>query len=133
MGLKKTYLKMLLWWKNRNIKPLDDEQKLLHEIVTKMCSKQDSIFLMSPGASSTRYYIENKNHEYFIVLDDEAIKITNHSFYLVRHFHSAQMNPLIQKVRKRIENDRVKMEKEMFKNELDLLRNISTSLDKTIK
>ncbi len=133
MGIKKTYLKLLVWWKNRTIKPLDDEQKLLHEIVTKMCSKPDSKFLMSPGASSSRYYIENKNHEYFIVLDDEAIKITNHNFYLVRHFHVEQMKPLIEKVRRRIESDRVKMEKEMFKNELDLLRNISISLDKTIK
>lgn len=98
-----------------------------------MCTKQDSKFLMSPGVNSSRYYIENKNHEYFIVLDDEAIKITNHSFYLVRHFHSEQMKPLIEKVRRRIESDRIKMEKEMFKNELDLLRNISSSLDKIIK
>jgi hypothetical protein len=43
------------------------------------------------------------------------------------------MKPLIDKVRRRIENDRVKMEKEMFKNELDLLRNISQSLDTTVK
>lgn len=133
MNIKKIYLKLLIKWKNRGIKPLDDEQKLLHEIVTKMCTKQDSKFLMSPGVNSSRYYIENKNHEYFIVLDDEAIKITNHSFYLVRHFHSEQMKPLIKKVRRRIESDRIKMEKEMFKNELDLLRNISSSLDKIIK
>lgn len=133
MNIKKIYLKLLIKWKNRGIKPLDDEQKLLHEIVTKMCTKQDSKFLMSPGVNSSRYYIENKNHEYFIVLDDEAIKITNHSFYLVRHFHSEQMKPLIEKVRRRIESDRIKMEKEMFKNELDLLRNISSSLDKIIK
>jgi hypothetical protein len=126
-------MKMLIKWKNRNIKPLDDEQRLLHEIVSKMCSKPESKFLMSPGTSFSRYYIENKNHEYFIVLDDEAIKITNHSFYLVRHFHADQMKSLIEKVRRRIESDRVKMEKDMFKNELDLLRNISFSLDKIIK
>jgi len=133
MNIKKIYLRLAVKWKNRNIKPLDAEQTLLHEIVAKMCLKPDSKFLMAPGNQSSRYYIENKNHEYFIVLDDEAIKITNHSFYLVRHFHSEQMKPLIEKVRRRIESDRVKMEKEMFKNELDLLRNISSSLDKTIK
>lgn len=133
MSIKKFYLKLMIKWKNRNVKPLDDEQTLLHEIVAKMCLKPDSKFLMAPGVHSSRYYIENKNHEYFIVLDDEAIKITNHNFYLVRHFHTEQIKPLIEKVRRRIENDRVKMEKEMFKNELDLLRNISSSLDKTIK
>lgn len=127
--IKRMYLKLVVKFRNRNVKPLDDEQTLLHEIVTKMCSIPDSKFLMAPGTGSSRYYIENKNHEYFIVLDDQAIKITNHSFYLVRHFHIDQMKPLIEKVRIRIEKDRIKMEKEMFRNELDLLKNISQSLD----
>jgi len=132
--IKRTYLKLKVKYKNRNVKPLDDEQKLLHEIVTKMCSKQDSKFLMTPiEVHHNRYYIENRANEYFIVLSDESIKITNHKFYLVRQFHSEQMKPLIDKVRRRIENDRFKMEKEMFKNELDLLRNISQSLDTTVK
>lgn len=132
--IKKAYLKLVIKWKNRSVKPLDDEQKLLHEIVAKMCARPDSKFLMTPILSQhNRYYIENKANEYFIVLSDESIKITNHKFYLVRQFHEEQMKPLIEKVRRRIENDRVKMEKEMFKNELDLLRNISQSLDTTLK
>lgn len=132
--IKKTYLKLKIKYKNRNVKPLDDEQKLLHEIVTKMCSKTDSKFLMTPiEAHHNRYYIENRANEYFIVLSEESIKITNHKFYLVRQFHYKQMEPLINKVRRRIEKDRVKMEKEMFKNELDLLRNISQSLDIIVK
>ena len=57
MNIKKIYLKLLIKWKNRSIKPLDDEQKLLHEIVSKMCVMRDSKFLMSPGVNSSRYYI----------------------------------------------------------------------------
>lgn len=125
--LKRTYLKALAKYKNRGLAKMDDEQKLLHEIVGKMCARQDSKFLMTPGDS--RYYIENRQNQYFIVLSSEAIKITNHKFYLVRQFQYTQLEPLIEKVRRRIESDRQKIEKEMFINELDLLKNISHSLD----
>lgn len=127
--VKRNYLKMMVKFRKRNEKPFDEEQTLLYEIVSKMCARQDSKVLMAPATGSDRYYIENKANEYFIVVGGESIKITNHKFYLVRQFHYKQMEPLIQKVRRRLESDRQRIEREMFVNELDLLKNISESLD----
>ena len=127
--LKRMYLKGLASFKKRNEPKLDEEQQLIYDIVKKMCNNKETKLLMMTGSIEGNYYLEDKNREYFAVLSDTAIKITNHDFYIVRHYNDKTMRPLIKRVRHRIEKDRIIMEKEIFKNELNLLRKISVSLE----
>lgn len=128
--LKRMYLKGLVAYKNKRTPKLDEEQQLVYDIVHKMCLNNETKLIMMPSNSEGMYYLEDKQREYFAVLTDNAIKITNHNFYIVRHYSDKTMLPLIRRVRHRIDRDRISMEKEIFKNELNLLKKISNSLEK---
>ena len=118
--------KLIKAWKNRNAVPFDEEQQVMYNIVQKLCATPDSIVTVAPKTG--HYYVENKVNGYFIVLSDSSIKITNHKFYLVRHFDFKIIKPLLDEVLRRIETDCSNMETEIFSNELDLLYSIENSL-----
>jgi hypothetical protein len=118
--------KLIKAFKTRNAIQFDEEQQVMYNIVQKLCANQTSIVTVAPGTG--HYYVENKANGYFIVLSESSIKITNHKFYLVRHFDFKIMKPLLEQVLKRIETDCANMENEIFSNELDLLYNIENSI-----
>lgn len=111
------------------IKPpykLGETEQLLSDIVNLMCEQEDTDFMMAPTVG--KYYVSNRRMEYYIVVNDFGIAITNHKFSFERSITSAFSAILIKRVQKSMDIDRAEFEKDVFQNQLDLLGDIKVSL-----
>jgi len=103
-----------------------EEDKLVIEIITKMCAHPDTRIQYAP--KSERYLLDNDKLQYFVAICDAYYKITNHVFYIKNYGHISQMVKLIDLIEERMELDRDKFEAEEYKNEMELLKTISNNL-----
>ena len=106
--------------------PISEQDRLLVEIITKMCEDEETEFRTE--YDQDRYFGYNERLQYYVVVTDDYIKITNHDFYLSKYGHIKQMSNLIKLIRNRIHDDRDRFESEIFKNEVELLEKISLNL-----
>lgn len=111
------------------IKPpykLGETEQLLSDIVNLMCEQEDTDFMMAPTVG--KYYVTNKRMEYYIVVNDFNIAITNHKFSFERSISSNFSTILINRIQQSMDIDRAEFEKDVFQNQLDLLSDIKVSL-----
>ena len=111
------------------IKPkykMGETEVLISDIVNLMCDQEDTDFMMSPIVG--KYYITNKRMEYYIVINDFHIAITNHKFSFERSISDKFSTIILRKVKECMNIDREAFEKEVFRNQLDLLSDIKFSL-----
>jgi hypothetical protein len=111
------------------IKPpykLGETEQLLSDIVNLMCEQEDTDFMMAPTVG--KYYVSNRRMEYYIVINDFGIAITNHKFSFERSISSNFSSLLINRVQQSMDIDREAFEKDVFRNQLDLLEDIKVSL-----
>jgi hypothetical protein len=111
------------------IKPpykLGETEQLLSDIVNLMCEQEDTDFMMAPTVG--KYYVSNRQMEYYIVINDFGIAITNHKFSFERSISSNFSSLLIKRVQESMDIDREAFEKDVFRNQLDLLEDIKVSL-----
>ena len=106
-------------------KPNEKEQRII-DIVEEMCKHPQSDIKMAP--LTHRFFIVNKQKEYWIRITEFEVTITNHKFTLqysgVSKFHDI----LSDIVRSAIEKARDEFDESVFQNELELLDNIKQSL-----
>jgi hypothetical protein len=105
---------------------MGETEQLISDIVNLMCEQEDTDFMMSPIVG--KYYITNKRMEYYIVISDFYIAITNHKFSFERSITSKYSAIILQKVKECMDIDRAAFEKDVFRNQLDLLNDIKVSL-----
>jgi hypothetical protein len=92
-------------------------------IISNLLQHPKTKLLMDPLRE--HYYIDNKELNYFVLITDSTIKITNHKFYYTNDI-SGRFSTSIQNIMKSaISEDRQRIEDEMFKNEAELLLEIS--------
>jgi hypothetical protein len=111
------------------IKPpykLGETEQLLSDIVNLMCEQEDTDFMMAPIVG--KYYVSNRRMEYYIVISDFNIAITNHKFSFERSITQKFSEMLINTVEKCMDVDREAFERDVFRNQLDLLSDIKVSL-----
>jgi len=109
----------------KKYKPSETEKEI-DSIVESMLKQNDTECITAPLA--TKYYIFNEELQYFIMVSEYDVKITNHTFSY--HYTS---NPqfgqmLIGKVINFIEADRKKFEEKVFKNEIQMLKKIKNKI-----
>ena len=109
------------------IEDLTPSEQEVFDIVTKMCYHSDSNLLIAPD--SGKYFVENTKFNYFVVITLTTIRITNHKFDREIPMALYHLESLIEIFIKKVEEDRSKMELEMFGNSLIMLQSISKSLD----
>jgi hypothetical protein len=122
---------MLNWLKDKifpKYKP-NEKEKLILDIVTNLCQHSDTEILMAP--LSGRYYLINKKLEYWMRVYDNGITITNHKFTYSNTSPQIFQDMIIELVVHAIEKNRDEFETTVFKNELELLENIATSIKYT--
>lgn len=115
---------------NSNRSKMGDDVKFLYKIVRAMVNHPDTKFLTAP--ISHTYYLENKKLDYFIVLDGECIRITNHKFYASKSVSGSDGDKMVNYVKNHIENIRKEMEREIFQNQHALYQNIYENLKASI-
>ena len=111
------------------IKPpykLGETEQLLSDIVNLMCEQEDTDFMMAPIVG--KYYVSNRRMEYYIVINDFNIAITNHKFSFERSITQKFSEMLINTVEKCMDVDREAFERDVFRNQLDLLSDIKVNL-----
>jgi hypothetical protein len=106
-------------------KPAEHEQ-LVIDIVGLLFDDDDTECITAP--ISGKYYISNKKLGYWVRVGDSSVTITNHKFTYVAQSPVAFNDYVINVVRDYIEKDREEFEKKVFQNELELLKNIKSSI-----
>lgn len=105
---------------------MDPDVSKIYGIVREMCKSKSTKFLIAPVSHT--YYLENKELQYFIVLGDSEIRVTNHKFYITKSLTPGQAYKIIGFVRSHIEMLRKDMEKEIFANESNMINEIYNNL-----
>jgi hypothetical protein len=110
------------------------EENEIRICIVELLKKKETRVSMAP--ISQKYFILNKSIDFCILVDGSAelVKTTNHKFKYGWKFREAFINELIKLIIDWIENDRSKIEKEIFINEMNLLTDIKSlisSLDNT--
>jgi hypothetical protein len=106
-------------------KPAEHEQ-LVIDIIGLLFGDDDTECITAP--ISGKYYISNKKLGYWVRVGDSSVTITNHKFTYVAQSPIAFNDYVINVVRDYIEKDREEFEKKVFQNELELLKNIKSSI-----
>ena len=106
-------------------KPAEHEQ-LVIDIIGLLFGDDDTECITAP--ISGKYYISNKKLGYWVRVGDSSITITNHKFTYVAQSPIAFNDYVINVIRDYIEKDREEFEKRVFQNELELLKNIKSSI-----
>jgi hypothetical protein len=129
--LKRSKVKLARISSSRFSGKMDKDTAMMYAIVRAMSKHPKTKFLTAP--ISQTYYLENKELEYFIVVDYDNIRITNHKFFASKHINSNDGDKIISYIKTHIEGIRKEMESEIFKNQSALYKNIYESLTQQSK
>jgi len=121
MNIKYKFKKFKVWLdkKTKNSLELTEKEILTQKVIAHLLATPSTHYLMTP---SGRYYLQTKDRKYIVILQDNFVKITNHSYSFEFNISSPLSNRLISLVEKKIERVRNQMENEMFKNEINILK-----------
>lgn len=116
--IKRRFQKINIWFKglmdpdhHKNLK-LDDTQKKAITICIRMIKDPDSELLMT--TTSEKRYIKNGN--YFVVINQEGIKIVNHVYGYDVRLYGRKFANIKKMFDQRLDQDRLVMEREMIDN-----------------
>ena len=123
MNIKYKFRKFKVWFskKTKNSLELTEKEILTQKVVAHLLATASTHYLMTP---SGRYYLQTEDKKYTIILQDNFVKITNHSYSFEFNISSLLSNRLILLVERKIERVRNQMESEMFENEINILKQI---------
>ena len=108
-------------------KPNQQEQ-LFVDVLKEIFEQSDTEFITAP--ISGKYYASNKRLGFYVKIADTAVTITNHKFTYVAQSPLNFNNYIVKIVKEYIERDREEFEKQVFQNELELLKNIKDTIEK---
>jgi hypothetical protein len=101
--------------------PTKDEL-YLRDIVNSFLEKETNKVFHDPNTDEC--FITDPEKQVNIMIKSGLIEITNHKFLYKRSLSAVFSDNLIKNVKNRISEDVKNLKKELFKNEIDLLRNI---------
>jgi hypothetical protein len=125
---KKLWIKIFLKVLNR-VSPsieFDENEKTSASICRKLINHQDSKFLIAP--LSQKRYIKNEVLQMFVVLQDDRINITNHIYNYDITVPSQMTHKLNRMFDNKVEEARLKFEKEMHSQVQHSLKKILEKL-----
>ena len=136
---KKLWIKIFRKMENIVIDPIefDDNERTAASICRKLINHQDSKFLITP--LSQKRYIKNDTLQMFVVLQDDRINITNHIYNyrinITNHIYNLDITVPFQITQKlnrmfdnKVEESRLKLEKEMHSQVQHSLKKILEKL-----
>jgi hypothetical protein len=106
---------------------MDETETLIKDVVKNLLKQKDTEAMTAP--ISMTYYIRNDRMEYFIKTDGESIMITNHKFTFKEKMGIKFSEIITNIIKDFMETNRKEFENSVFKNQLELLKNIKESLE----
>lgn len=96
----------------------------IRDIIIKYLNDDNVQKMVSP--SSGEFFLINSKEHINICVSDKKIIISNHTYRYEKEFELALVDKLIKIIRDSIEDDRQRLKKSLFHDEIDLLRKIVT-------
>jgi hypothetical protein len=123
MNIKYKLRKLYVWFgqKLNSHEPYTERENLTKRVLIRLISNPKTHYLMTP---SGKYYVQTNDKEYTLILQDNLVKVSNHTYTFEFNISSVLSNELIELVQRAIEKERGKMEAEMFKTEINMLTDI---------
>ena len=113
---KYKYLRRKIRLKNYlNPRNLTDTEKSIKNVLIKVVSNPENNILHSLDS----IYIQTKNKEYTIVLSRNSIKISNHQLFIESKIDEYFREELMDIIHHYIDKFKIKMDKEIFNNEVE--------------
>jgi hypothetical protein len=113
---KYKYLRRKIRLKNYlNPRNLTDTEKSIKNVLIKVVSNPENNILNSLDS----IYIQTKNKEYTIVLSRNSIKISNHQLFIESKIDEYFREELMDIIHHYIDKFKIKMDKEIFNNEVE--------------
>lgn len=113
---KYKYLRRKIRLKNYlNPRDLNSNEKLIKNVLIKVVSNPENNILNSLDS----IYIQTKNKEYTIVLSKNSIKISNHQLFIESKIDEYFREELMDIIHHYIDKFKIKMDKEIFNNEVE--------------
>src|SRR5690606_28145800 len=104
-------------------KKIPTKDELYIKDIVKLYLENDKVEIKT-NPSLQEYYLINKEKQVSILLSHGIVEISNHTYLYKRQIPPSFSDVLIKIVNVKIEEDSVKLKKELFHNEIDLLRTI---------
>lgn len=108
--------------------PKNPQERLIIRIAKMMMEREDNVVFYSPEVG--RIYAYTKDKKYIVVFDSYTINISNHNYFYTYGITQALGREIMGFATKRLENDRIKLEEEMFFNEKNFLNELHSNLAK---
>jgi hypothetical protein len=109
-----------------NPRDLDNNEKLIKTVLIKVVSNPENNILNSLDS----IYIQTKNKEYTIVLLKNSIKISNHQLFIESKIDEYFRDELMDIIHYYMDKFKIKMNKEIFTNEVEGLNFMLNQLNK---
>jgi hypothetical protein len=109
--------------------PKNPQERLIIRIAKMMMEREDNVVFYSPEVG--RIYAYTKDKKYIVVFDSYTINISNHNYFYTYGITQALGREIMEFATKRLENDRIKLEEEMFFNEKNFLNDLHANLAKS--
>lgn len=111
--------------------PKNPQERLILRVVKTMLERNDSFVLYSPETG--RVYIHTSDKKYMIVFDKYNVNISNHNYFYNYGVSEAIGSQIWRYAYSRLENDRIKLEEEMFFNEKNFLADVFNHISPKFK
>lgn len=105
---------------------MGEKEKLLYDIISKLLRDDHTECITAP--ISGIYYVSNEKYQYWIRVWDEGCTITNHKFSYSHSGDQRFQRILINLLHDFMEKDRAQFEKQIFTNEVELLKQIKENV-----
>ena len=105
---------------------LTEQEQQIKTVVEKLIHHQESKFRLAP--ESQDIVVKNKEFDYFLLLRQNRISISNHSFLTDHQYRLTFVDYIREIIYKKMEHDRQVAINEIFENERNLLNTIIEKL-----
>ena len=106
---------------------MNETEQHIKDVVDLMLKQKDTDVISSP--ISGRYYISNKRLQYYIMVNDFGVTITNHKFAFMNTSVYAFKSMLIDIIEEAINQNKYAFEIDMVDNEVALLQSIAAKVN----
>lgn len=107
---------------------MDEREETVYNIIKNILELPDTVFKIAPISNS--YFISNEMLQYNMKLSRNEVTIVNHAFSFTRKYTLPFHELLMNLVGEYVERDREAFEREIFKGELEVLKNIEIKIKK---
>jgi hypothetical protein len=109
---------------------LNEKEKLIKNIIIKICSNPKNLMLTSLSEYKNKIYIQTEDKEYSVIINGNLVKITNHKFFTETYMEPFFSKQLYKIINKYISKYQTSISTHSDKNELKGLNSILNQLNK---